>query len=137
MWIWDFQLRQLGFRQKNDLYWRCERGFGLVEGDHLSVFLWTEEDHSGRAGAKRAFELTEFHVTFLIERDHVHFYYHEVQDNRWRPGGHTSSIQLRGLGIEPRDLRAEADEVAQELVRRLRGEWTPRDELSSEDVDHE
>lgn len=129
MWIWDFQLRQLGFRQKNDLYWRCERGFGLCEGDHLSAFLWTEEVHSEIGGSKRAFELTEFHVTFLVERDHVHvhFYYHEVQNNRWEPGGYTSSIQLHGMGIEPRDLLVEADEIAQELVRRLQGEWIPRE----------
>jgi hypothetical protein len=135
MWIWDFQLRQLGFRQKNDLYWRCERGFGLSEGDHLSVFLWTQEDHQEVAGSKRAFELTEFHVTFLIDRDHIHFYYHEIQDNRWKPGGHTSSIQLKGMGLDPQSLIQEADTVAQELVQMLKGRWMSRD-VSSDDIEH-
>lgn len=125
MWIWDYQLREMGFRQKNDLYWQCDRGFGLAEGDHLSLFLWTEQAHASPAAPKSAFELTEFHVTFFLERNHVHFYYHEVRDGHWEPGGHTSSLQLRALGYEPGNLLAEADAIAQEFVRTLDGAWIP------------
>lgn len=127
MWIWDFQLRQLGFRRKNNRYWRCEYGFGLNEGDHLSLFLWTRETHSATSPTRSlAYELTEFHVTFLTDRDHLHFYYHEIQENRWEPGGYTSAIQIQGLGFDPRDLISEADTIAQELVAVLNGTWVPR-----------
>lgn len=128
MWIWDFQLRQLGFRQKNNRYWRCERGFGLSEGDHLSLFLWTRETYAPTS----AFELTEFHVTILTDRDHLHFYYHEIQENHWEPGGHTSAIQIQGLGFDPDELISEADTIAQQLVTVLNGTWIPRNKTPDE-----
>ncbi len=113
MWIWDFQLQQMGFRQKSERYWQCERGFGLTEGDHISLFLWTIQPHSEvDQQTLHAYELTEFHITFLLDLDHVHFYYHEIQDQTWELGGHTSSAQIRYLGFDPQSLIEEADSIA-------------------------
>ena len=28
MWLWDGELRRLGFRRKSERYWQCERRFG-------------------------------------------------------------------------------------------------------------
>ena len=123
MWIWEFQLRELGFRRKNDVYWICERGCGLADGDHLSLFLWTRE---AQDSSPSAFELTEFHVTFLIGSQNVHFYYHEIGDNLWEPGGHTSGMELEGLGCDPPGLIAEADEIARLFVKTLDGRWLDR-----------
>lgn len=127
MWIWDFELEELGLRQRSELYWQCERGFGLAEHDHISLFLWTLQPHSHSSDTpKNAFELTEFHITFLLDRDHIHFYYHEIQQDCWEPGGHTSSNQLRGLGYDPQDLIEEADAIACEFVAAIKGTWLDR-----------
>ncbi len=125
MWIWDYHLREMGFRQRSDRYWRCDAGLGLGEGDHVSLYLWTRQPLSP---SQTLYQLTEFHVTFLLERDHAHFYYHEMHDNRWQPGGHTSSLQLRGLGFDPGELIAEADAIAEEFIARFNGQWIPRED---------
>jgi hypothetical protein len=123
MWLWESELRELGFRRKSDRYWRCVRRFGLAEGEHLSLFSWSEQTlPPSAASAVRYFvELTEFHVTFLVGTDHVHFYYHETLDNVWRPGGHTSARWIRRLGRSPRALKARADRIASQLIMKLGG----------------
>ncbi len=106
MWLWEAELRERGFRRKSDRYWQCERRFGLPGSAHLSVFSWSEQTiPPGRGGGRRFLvELTEFHVTFRIALEHIHFYYHERGDNEWQPCGHTSATELRRLGCEPAAL---------------------------------
>ena len=128
MWLWDTDLRRLGFRRKSERYWQCERRFGLSATDHVSLFSWSEQVIPGQAGAARFLvEMTEFHVTLLRGLENLHFYYHEHHDNEWRPAGHTSRAEIRRLGLDPIVLRAEADSVAEELVRALGGTWRPRE----------
>ena len=125
MWLHDVELSSLGFRRKGDRYWQCERRFGLGGWDHLSVFSWGEQ----RLPAGRFLvELTEFHVTFYRGGEHLHFYYHEQLDDHWQPVGHTSRNEIRRLGLEPDDLRGEADAVALALVEALGGVLLPREE---------
>ena len=70
-------------------------------------------------------ELTEFHVTFHLGPEHVHFYYHEYLENEWQRGGRTSAQQLRRLDGDPRELRACADAVAAALIAALGGALRP------------
>ena len=128
MWLWESELRELGFRRKGERYWQCALRFGLREDDHLSVFSWSEQTlPAGRGGRPRyLIELTEFHVTFLIGHDNVHFYYHERRENDWAPAGHTSSAEIRRLRHDPRALRNRADRVARAFVAALGGEYGGR-----------
>jgi hypothetical protein len=128
MWLWECELRELGFRRKSERYWQCKGRFGLRAEGHLSVFSWGEQTlPGGRDGPARfVVELTEFHVTFRVGVDHVHFYYHERQENEWHAAGHTSGGELRRLGLDPAALRGQADAVAAEFVALLGGAYHPR-----------
>jgi hypothetical protein len=127
MWLWASQLHGLGFRRRSERYWRCERHHGLPAGAHLSVFSWGEQALPSAAETIRYLvELTEFHVTFVLRHEHVHFYYHERLENDWEPGGRTSSRELRRLGADVRALRARADAVAVALVAALGGTFRSR-----------
>ncbi len=125
MWLHDVELSTLGFRRKGDRYWRCERRFGLDGWDHLSVWSWSEQR---LGGGRFLVELTEFHVTFYRRGEHLHFYYHEVLDDHWQAAGHTSRNEIRRLGLEPDDLRGEADTVARAVVEALGGVLLAREE---------
>jgi hypothetical protein len=122
-------MRELGFRRKAEQYWQCERRFGLPENGYLSVFSWSEQAIPGSAGRRFLVELSEFHVTFLLGFEHVHFYYHERSDNDWMPEGHTSRAEIRRLGEDPHAWRERADGVAATLVAALQGVLYPRDVL--------
>ena len=61
-------------------------------------------------------ELTEFHVSFLLGLERIHFYYHERGENEWAAGGHTSANEITRLGHDPRSLRVQADAVAAAFV---------------------
>ncbi len=122
MWVWDLDLIQLGFRRRADRCWLCARRFGLRGEDHLSVFSWSEQTIPGRQRRRYLVELTEFHVTFHRAAEHIHFYYHEHEDQRWHRGGHTSWAELERLGLDGGTLRAEADAVAEQVITLLGGQ---------------
>jgi hypothetical protein len=128
MWLWECELRSLGFRRKSERYWQCERGHELPVAAHLSVFTWSEQRIPPRAdgGVRWLVELTEFHVTFQLGLEHVHFYYHEQGENDRRPAGHTSSAEIARLRESPRACRREADVIAAALVSALGGVLLPR-----------
>jgi hypothetical protein len=128
MWLWESELRELGFRRKSDRYWQCERRFGLEDDEHLSIFSWSEQAIPSSASGPARFlvELTEFHLTFRIQCDHVHFYYHERLENEWFPEGHTSSTEIRRLGQDPLALRSRADQIASAFVAALGGACNAR-----------
>lgn len=123
MWLWESELRALGFRRKAERYWLCGRRFGLPSGDHLSLYCWGEQVLPGQ---RLLVELTEFHATFHVAGERVHFYYHERLENVWEPGGHTSSGEILRLGQDPAALRAEADGIAARFVEALSGRFLPR-----------
>lgn len=132
-------MRELGFRRKSERYWRCVRNFGLGEGEYLSVFSWGEQRLPGPASGSARFvvEMTEFHVTFLVGIDHVHFYYHETRENAWQPAGHTSAGELHRLGRDPQTLRERADRIASRFITRLGGVRHPRgDDCARPSSDH-
>ena len=120
MWLWECELRELGFRRRGERFRVCERRYGLAGYDHLSIFSWSEQR---LAGGRMLADLIEFHVTFYRCGEALHFYYHEADCNAWRRGGHTSRPELARLGLDPDNLRAEADAVARELVAALGGRW--------------
>jgi hypothetical protein len=127
MWLWDCEMHRLGFRRKSDRYWWCQRRYGLADGDHISVFSWSEQTiPTDRSQARFLVELTEFHVTLPRGGEHFHFYYHEHGDNEWQPAGHTSSAELRRVGCDPDGLRTTADAIAAELAAALGGVLVPR-----------
>jgi hypothetical protein len=128
MWLWDNELRRLGFRRKSDRYWRCDRRFGLGNDDHLSIWSWSEQTirDRRRRGVRYLVELTEFHVTFERRGENLHFYYHEWAENGWEPGGHTSRREIRRTGCAPGTLRHAAAVVAGEFIRALGGSMRTR-----------
>jgi len=128
MWLWESELRELGFRRRGERYWQCSRRFDLPAEGHLSLFSWSEQTlPAARAGRPRYLvELTEFHVTFLIGHDHFHFYYHERGEHEWVPAGHTSSGEIRRLRHDPRVLRDRADGIASALVTAFGGVYCGR-----------
>jgi hypothetical protein len=128
VWLWESELRELGFKRKSERYWQCERRFGLDDCSHLSIYSWREQTVRGaRSGPVRFLvELTEFHVTFERERDNIHFYFHERLENEWEPGGHTSSVEIRQLGYEPAELREVAEEIAVTFIEAVNGVYHPR-----------
>ncbi len=129
MWLWDSELRRLGFRRKSERYWQGERRFGLGASDHLSIFSWSEQAIPSASGPGRFLvELAEFHVTLLRGLENLHFYYHERHENEWLPEGHTSRTEIRRLGLDPAALRAEADARAEAFVEALGGTWRAREE---------
>jgi hypothetical protein len=129
MWLWECELRQAGFRRCSACYFQCERGFSLPEHAYVSIFVNDKESFSGRIhrSALRRVELCAFHVTFKINLDNVHFYYHEQAENVWLPGGHTSSTEIDRHGIDPRQLLELADAIACEVVAAWRGEMLCRE----------
>lgn len=72
MWLCINDLKQLGFRRKNDRLWTCENRYGLEAHDHLSMFLWTH--YRSRRGEPIAVEICEFHVTLFAAGHNLHFY---------------------------------------------------------------
>jgi len=122
MWLWDWQLQQLGFRRLSERYWQCERGHDLPAAAYLSIF----SDVRDRDADGERIEVAAFHVTFGLGVDRVHFYYHEVADGLWEPGGHTSSNEIRRHRRDPAELRALADAVAAAFLAALGWELTPR-----------
>jgi hypothetical protein len=120
MWLWANELAERGFKRQSERYWQCTRRFGLRPGDHISIFAWSEQTVPA-APSLRLVALTEFHVTFHIKSEHIHFYYHEHGDNEWKPGGHTSGAEIRRLGEKPSLLRREADAVAAAFIEALAG----------------
>jgi hypothetical protein len=127
MWLWECELRELGFRRKSTRYWQCANRFGLEEDAHLSIYTWSEELPSASSGGKHVLiELSTFHVTFEIGLENIHFYYHERLENEWEPGGHTSRGEILRLGHEPMRLRERADAVARAFVEGLRGVFHAR-----------
>jgi hypothetical protein len=118
MWLWEVQLYDLGFRRRSERYWSCARRFGLPDAAHVSIFSWSEQTiPDGRF----LVELTEFHITYEIGLDNVHFYFHERADNIWRPGGHTWFPHIKRLGVNPIKLRKKARRSAGELIAALNG----------------
>jgi hypothetical protein len=128
MWLWDVQLSELGFRRRSSRYWQCERRFGLPGHAYLSLFTWAETRHpDGSRRSKRFVEICAFHVTFLIGFDHVHFYFHERDENVWEPGGHTSSPEIVRLNHDPGRLRTCADEITADFIRAMNGALLARE----------
>jgi hypothetical protein len=123
MWRWESELREAGFRRKGERYWQCERRFGLPTWAHISLFCWSEQITTGE---RLLVELDAFHVTFVLGGEHLHFYYHEQQDNEWEPAGHTSVTEISRLCLDAHTLRAEADAIAEALVAALAGILHPR-----------
>jgi hypothetical protein len=119
MWLWQDELQQLGFRRRSERYWRCDRRYGLGSEGHLSVFSWSEQTVGTDGALRFLVELTEFHVTFPIGRQHIHFYYHEYHEKEWQRGGHTSRRQIARLGCDPRELRSRADAIAGAVIEAL------------------
>jgi len=96
----------------------------VVSGNRVAADLF-ERLHQ-RHGTRWLVELTEFHVTFQLGLEHVHFYYHEQGENAWRPAGHTSSAEIIRLGESPLAWRSRADASAAALVAALGGVLLPR-----------
>ena len=71
-------------------------------------------------------EVSAFHVTFLLDVDNVHFYYHEYGDGVWEAGGHTSSAEIARHDADPVVLRQIADVVAADFVLALEANLLPR-----------
>jgi hypothetical protein len=123
MWIWLSELHRIGFRRRSSCYWQCERRYELPASNYLSIFVDSSEiDPAGR----ERIDFASFHVTFRLGADRVHFYYHEVGDNVWEPGGHTSSHELRLHDVNPAAHRELADQIANRLVAAMGGEFVPR-----------
>lgn len=120
MWLWGCELRQLGLRRLSPRYWQCERRYGLPADAYLSVFAHAEERQArSRSAAPERFDICAFHVTFCLGVDRVHFYFHEVAEGIWEPGGHTSATEIRRYRREPAQLRAVADQVAEAVLSAL------------------
>jgi hypothetical protein len=122
MWLWECELREAGFRLRSAGYWRCERRFGLPAHAYVSIFAGGEA-----GGGRRAVEVSAFHVTFQLGTDRLHFYYHERAEDVWEPGGHTSAAEIGRYGVEPRQLRDRADEIAARVTAALQGALLPRE----------
>jgi hypothetical protein len=128
MWLWAGQLHSLGFRRLGEFYWQCEVGYSLGADSYLSLFAHTLDGRPRRRArsVRQWLEVAAFHVTFCLGVDRVHFYYHEVGDGIWEPGGHTSSGEIRRHGVEPGPLRHSADATASEFLAVLNGRLLAR-----------
>lgn len=131
MWIINAELQRLGFRRRSRRYWQCERRYGLPNDAYLSIYAEGKDSHLDRDSGKsaRILEVSAFHVTFLLDVDNVHFYYHEYGDGVWEAGGHTSSAEIARHDVDPRALRRLADAVAAELALALEVNLLPRTPL--------
>jgi hypothetical protein len=58
--------------------------------------------------------------------DRIHFYYHELSEAAWEPGGHTSRVEIARHGADALQLRAAADLIAGRLVEKLHRRLLPR-----------
>lgn len=128
MFFWTRELERLGFREQSRCYWRCAGRYGLPSGAYLSVYTGLHKpifDHD-RGCAEDWVDLYAFHVTFVLPRDRVHFYYREGEPNEWYPEGYTPSAQITRMGGDPLLLRSIADDVALACVSALKGAWSPR-----------
>ena len=127
MWLWEGELKGLGFRRRAGGYWRCARRFGLRGDEHISAFARSEQVVSGSRPDARGLmiELSELHVTFPLG-ENVHFYYHERTETEWEPGGFTSGAEIRRLGLSPVRLRERADRLAGEIIAAIGGVLQPR-----------
>src|SRR4051794_26920582 len=109
MWLWQDELHRVGLRRRSDGYWKAERRFGLPANAYVSVFARESRRPAaagpgrrrGRRAGRLAAEVSAFHVTFVVGRDNVHFYYHESGDRDWSPGGHTTAREIRALDADP------------------------------------
>jgi hypothetical protein len=105
MWLWECELRQLGLRRLSERYWQCERRYGLPGAAYLSLFSHAQERQATKSAAGREqVDIAAFHVTYCLGVDRVHFYFHEVTDGVWEPGGHTSGAEIRRYLREPTEL---------------------------------
>ncbi|MGF1579708.1 MAG: hypothetical protein ACFCD0_10125 [Gemmataceae bacterium] len=114
MWLWESELRELKFKPKSEHYWQCDRGYDLPSAAYLSIYPWSTRTHP--ALGISICEMTAFHVTFLLDTEHVHYYYHERQDREWEPGGHTSTKEILRVHPAPKQLRHQADQIASRLI---------------------
>jgi hypothetical protein len=127
MWLWVCELRSLGLRRLSARYWQCVRRYGLPAEAYLSIFSHACERQTTPGGNElERIDLCAFHVTFCLGVDRVHFYFHEVADGVWEPGGHTSAVEIRRHLREPAELRTLADRVAAEFLSALGLELLPR-----------
>ena len=124
MWLCADKLKNIGFRQFSRWYWQCDTRFGLPADAHLSIFVGCEP----RCGHEviRMVEVSAFHVTFRVGTDHLHFYYHELDEMTWEPGGHTTAGEIARYGIEAHHLRNQADEIAAQVLAALNRRFLPR-----------
>lgn len=122
--IWTNELKRLGFRDRGNRYWRCDRGYGLNAGTHLSLYLWTE--HARLSPLLACYEFAEFHVTFEVPRHNLHFYYHEFLPVVWQAGGHTSTVEIARLGLDVSVLRESADRIAGNVIAAFGGRFEDR-----------
>jgi hypothetical protein len=129
MWIWECELHRIGFRRRSEAYWQCEQRFGLPANTYVSVFVSDKCEHRGvgSRSRRRIHDVCTFHVTFRLDVDRVHFYYHEWADGVWEPAGHTSSVEILRHEVDPRLLREEADAIAARIAQALESILWPRD----------
>jgi hypothetical protein len=128
MWIIDAELQQLGFRRRSRRYWQCEWRYGLPDNAYISIYAGGKDSHLDREprNQPRIVEVSAFHVTFLLDVDNVHFYYHEYGDGVWEAGGHTSGAEIARHDADPLTLRQLADAIAAEFVMALAANLLPR-----------
>ncbi len=131
MWIWESELRELKFKSKSDHYWQCERGLDLPEAAYISIYPWSSRTHP--ALGITIHEITAFHVTFLLGTEHIHFYYHEGEDEEWEPGGHTSTKEILRVHPAPKKLRRLADRIAKQFATALGREMLVRGQRRQRD----
>jgi hypothetical protein len=129
MWLWAGQLQSLGFRRLGEFYWQCESGYRLGAASYLSLFAHTLAGRPRRRArsVQQWLEVAAFHVTFPCAVDRVHFYYHELAEGIWEPGGHTTPGELHRLGVDPGSLRHSADTSAADLLAALNARLLPRE----------
>lgn len=128
MWLWEGELHAVGFRRRSRWYWQAQQRFGVPPNAYVSLFAGAQYRVAAagkRSGLQRV-EASTFHVTFRLGVDNIHFYYHEVGTGEWEPGGRTSGEEIRRYGLEPAELRDQADAVACRVVAAFGGVLWPR-----------
>lgn len=123
MWFWTFELKAQGFRKRSEHLWLCESRHGALYGlqgeDHLAIFDWSPR-------GSQHLEIQAFHITFLREGHHIHFYYRELEEARWAPEGHTDVLMLHDLGLDKVALCQDADAIAARWVHAVNAQLLPR-----------